>query len=298
MSVDIVKNLLKEASEVAWASKKIQTIENSHKRRASANQTAMKAAKCTLDLNRIGREEIAIETGVTSAFLFLLGGHYGQVLSSAEALHASTENTRFEEDIEYYIKEAEVKLREPDVSSVDGRLDALYSLVWKYGILGTTEAMNELYERFDLKKSNPTINSYSSTLYEEKRIFRLGGPTGYRIEMFVNQTVSLSRKLNYGKVAFFEGNLVEQGPNAFERLWTKSMSHRKVYAIENGNDPKTYAIVEPDSVYDTKALQGGLGVLGDLFPLKHMPDYGFKPYTDVGMADFLVNCSLKSHRGG
>ena len=158
--------------------------------------------------------------------------------------------------------------------------------------------MNELDAEFGIEKSNPTINSYSSTLHEEKRIFRFGGPSGYKIEMFVNQTVSLSRKLNYGKVAFFEGNLVEKGPNAFKRLWTKSMSHRKVYEIENGNDPKTYAIVEPDSVLDTKALQGELGVLGDLFPLEHMPEYGFKPYSDVEMADFLVNCSLKSNRGG
>ena len=96
MSADIVKSLLKEASEVAWASKKIQNIENNHKRRFFANQNAMKAAKCTLDLNRMGQEKIAIETGVISAFLFLLGGHYGQVLSSAEALHTFAENTRFE----------------------------------------------------------------------------------------------------------------------------------------------------------------------------------------------------------
>lgn len=294
--------LLSEVSKIAWESTRVARITNEHERRKTSNRLAMKSAKCTLDLIRAGREDIALETGVTTIYLFHLGEHYGQVISCSEALEDRIAGTRFEVDMECYLETAVTNMKSPNVSTKNGRLNALYSLIWEKGVLGTTEAMNEMLRRFGRWISNPTANWYSRTLHLERRAYRLGGPTGYKIEMFLNQSVSLSREKNYGKVAFFEGQLVERGPNMFRRLWKRDTGHRRVFEIENGNDPRTFAILAPEPEYGGRRKESfatdEYGVLGELHPLSDMPDYGFEPILDFSMADFLANGSVRRERGG
>ena len=142
LSVDIVKEkLLKKASKIGWDTTLISNIKNDHQRRKSANELAMKSAKCTLDLLRIGNKEIAIETGMNTIYLFYIGEHYSQVISSVEALKEKIIKTRFKEDADIYIEKAKEKMSKPDFSKKSDRLTALYSIIWEKAMIGTTNAV-------------------------------------------------------------------------------------------------------------------------------------------------------------
>ena len=294
---DIAKDaLFAESSRIAWKSKEISTMKDDIERKRMANSLAMEAAKCALDFTRIGETDFAIETGITAIYLFLKGGHYLQVLSSIEGFRDKLVNTRFRGDIEYYSSEAEKCMKSPDISKRSGRLDALYRLVWEKSGIGTTDAIKKMGKLCGKTFERGTINRYTAILAREKRVYRLGGPTGFPLEIFLNQSRTLSRKMNYGKVAFFEGSLIEQGPRYFKRDWGCGVSHRKIYEIENGNDPKAYAILEAETMLNTSIRSRG--VMGHLHPISEMPNYGFIPQMDITIADFLFNCSIRTDGRG
>lgn len=301
LSQDIVKDdLLDKVEELSWEAKKISDEEESHERRKKANKLGMRGANYTLELLEAGKKEIALEIGMNSIFLFYIGRHFGQVLNSIEALYDYAQGTRFEEDISYYRSKTKKRMNNFENEKIDA-MDALYTLIWKNGILGTTEAHKKMKEKYNIKRTNPSINKYSDLLAEENRIYRLGGPSGYPIEMFIDQTVSLSREMSYGKTAFFEGYLKEKGPDNFKRLWDETDSNARVFEIENGTNPSAFAILE--SPIEAPYFDGTitdkieLGIFGELHPIQDMPDYGFRPKQSEVRSDFIVNCEVRGEFG-
>ncbi|MCJ2669829.1 MAG: hypothetical protein LN416_04895 [Candidatus Thermoplasmatota archaeon] len=295
--------MVSEASKVAWESTSLTRIESGHERKRVGNALAERASTLTHDLLRAGKEDLAVELGMTTTYLFHIGEHYAQVLDSVQAMKDRIKGTRFEPDMEYYVDWAKSEMEDPDTSKKSGRLAALYTLVWEKRVIGTMEAVQEMASRFGKPVSNSTVNAYSRILHEERRICRLGGPTGFRIEMFPNIRRALSRQSSYGKKAFFAGQLRERGPSTFKRQWDVDVSQRRVFEIENGNDPRAFAILTPELKYREARMvgesiaNGGYGVSGELHPLHDMPDFGFEPVQDLQMADFLVDCSVWGEKG-
>lgn len=293
LSIDTNKIIIKEASRVSWESRGIQHIKNVYEQHKRANQLAMDAAKCSLNLKRNNNNDLSIELAITATYLFYVGAHYGQVLSCTNAMKKFVKGTRFEEDICHYAEKASELLHFPDITQKIGRIDALYSIIWDKSITGTTDALLQLNNKFNVNLTNSTINSYSKILHQENRIYRLGGPKGFQLEFFINQKTTISRSMNYGKIAFFEGRLVERGPAYFERLWNIQTGHRKVFEIENGNDPKTYAIMELNEKKDRGgAYATNVGVYGKLYPINKMDEFGYRPIKTDPYGDFIMNCSL------
>jgi hypothetical protein len=296
--------LVSAVSKIAWESKKVPKISDEIRMRETANRLAMESAKYTLDLLRLQRDDIAVESGMTAVYLFFIGEHYSQVISCSEELRERIKGTRFEDDLRDYIEDAHKSMKSPDLSKRNGKINALYSLICEKGVLGTTSAMREMKDRFKKTISNPTINLYSKLLHRQNRAYRLGGPTGYKIEMFVNQSITLSRQINYGKIAYFKGKLIERGTKHFRRLWEQDYKQRRIFEIENGNDPRAFALIDPQSqqkrfrMNENEIKKGSeCGVFGDLHPILEIKKFGFEPVEKIQVADFLVNCRLRYGNG-
>lgn len=275
-------------------------------KRKKANELGYKSVKNILELLRLGNSEIAIEIGMTAIQMFSDGHNYHQVLSCIEGLRNHFRQSRLEEDVIDYETSAKTAL-EPNPETIEGRIDILYSLVWENGCLGTSDAMKFYKELTGSPISEPTILIYSKMLKFEQRILSFGGPTGRPIEMFPNNSISLNRTDSYEKKNFFEGNLRAK-TSLFETIW--DAPYRKnsvVYEIENGNDPRVFALIEPGKSIPPKYKNlGGLsnissksGVEGTLHPIRNMPKFGFKPIKDINDADFLAECKVRpiSHEG-
>lgn len=302
LSINTTDDLIRKCSEIAWSAKSNHEKADGTDKRKNANELGYRAVKHILELLRIGDSELAIEIGITAIQMFSDGKNYHQVLSCIEGLRNHFEQSRLEDDTIYYENSAKISLENLDPKTLDGRMDILYNLVWENGCLGTSDAMRFFKEKTGEPICEPTILSYSKILKFEHRIISYGGPTGRPIEMFPNNSISLNRKDSYEKVNFFEGNLKAKS-NLFKPVWDSP--HRKnaiVYEIENGNDPRVFALIEPGISIPPKIKKlGGLsnmlsmsGVEGMLHPIVSMPKFGFKPIKEINDADFLTECKVLS----
>lgn len=303
LSTDTInKNeLLHKCTETAWHAISIHNKADGQEKRREANELGYKAVKQILELLRIGNSEVAIDIGMTAIQMFFDGHNYHQVLSCIEGLRDSFNQSRLSEDITDYEISSENALINPDPRETEGRIDLIYSLIWEKGCLGTSDAIRLYKERTHLTISEPTIVRYCKTLRFERRILSHGGPTGRPYEMFPNNSISLNRGGSYEKVNFFEGALKAKN-NLFEQIW--DIPHRqntRVYEIENGNDPRVFALIEPGKSISLnfKGLGGisnmpsKLGVEGTLHPINCMPIFGFKPIKEINDADFLTECKVR-----
>jgi hypothetical protein len=270
-------------------------------KRKKANELGYNTAKLLLELLRIGKSDIAIEISMTAIQMFFDGHNYHQVLSCIERLRSLFEGTRLEEDVVDFENSAKNALGKNNTGTKEDRIEILYGLVWEKGSIGTSDAMKFYKERTHKTICEPTIVSYCKMLKFEQRILSFGGPTGRPIEMFPNNSVSLNREGTYDKVNFFEGFLKPKA-SLFEAIW--DASHRKntlVYEVENGNDPRVFALIEPGISIPPKFKDLGgiskmstkLGVEGRLHPINVMPKFGFKLIEDINDADFLSECKVQ-----
>jgi len=222
------------------------------------------------------------------------------VLSCIEKLRSLFEGTRLEDDVVDFENSAKNVLGQTNTRTKEDRIDILYSLVWEKGSIGTSDAMKFYKERTQSTISEPTIVSYCNMLKFEHRILSFGGPTGRPIEMFPNNSVSLNREGTYDKVNFFEGNLIPKS-NLFEAIWdAPQRKNTRVYEVENGNDPRVFALIEPGKSITRRFNMGGiskmsskLGVEGRLHPIKVIPEFGFKLIVNINDADFLTECKVR-----
>ncbi len=89
--------------------------------------------------------------------------------------------------------------------------------------------------------------------------------------------------------------------NLFEPIWdTPHRKNARVYEVENGNDPRVFALIEPGkSIPHRFNGLGGMskispkGVEGTLHPIRLMPGFGFKPIKGINDADFLTDCKVR-----
>jgi hypothetical protein len=276
-------------------------MEEGTEKRKKANELGYNTAKLLLELLRIDKSDIAIEISMTAIQMFFDGHNYHQVLSCIERLRSLFEGTRLEEDVVDFEKSAKNALGKNNTGTKEDRIEILYGLVWEKGSIGTSDAMKFYKERTHKTICEPTIVSYCKMLKFEQRILSFGGPTGRPIEMFPNNSVSLNREGTYDKVNFFEGFLKPKA-SLFEAIW--DASHRKntlVYEVENGNDPRVFALIEPGISIPPKFKDLGgiskmstkLGVEGRLHPINVMPKFGFKLIEDINDADFLSECKVQ-----
>ncbi|MBN1761801.1 MAG: hypothetical protein JW878_01810 [Methanomicrobia archaeon] len=269
-------------------------------KRKKANELGYDTTRLILELLRMGNSDIAIEISMTAIQMFFDGHNYHQVLSCIGRLRDLFEGSRLEEDVSYFETSAEKALGKTDTRTKEDRMDILYSLVWEKGSIGTSDAMKLYRERTQKTISEPTIVSYCKMLKVEQRILSVGGPTGRPIEMFPNNSISLNRGGTYDKVSFFEGVLMPKS-NLFEPIW--DLPHRRnalVYEVENGNDPRVFALIEPGKSIPPR-FRGGIselsqklvGVEGRLHPINLMPEFGFKLIAGITDADFLTECKVR-----
>jgi hypothetical protein len=270
-------------------------------KRKKANELGYDTTRLLLELLRRGNSDIAIEISMTAIQMFFDGHNYHQVLSCIERLRGLFEGSRLEEDVVDFETSAKNALEKTDTRTKEDRIDVLYSLVWEKGSIGTSDAMKFYKERIQSTISEPTIVSYCKMLKFEHRILSFGGPTGRPIEMFPNNSVSLNREGTYNRVNFFEGVLKAKN-NLFDAIWdVPRRKNARVYEVENGNDPRVFALIEPGKSIPPKFKDLGgiskmstkLGVEGTLHPIKSMPEFGFKLIEDINDADFLSECKVR-----
>ena len=294
-------DLIRKCTETSWYAVSIHKMNEGTEKRKKANELGHNTAKLLLELLRIGKSDIAIEISMTALQMFFDGHNYHQVLSCIERLKSLFEGSRLEEDVADFETSAKNALGQTNTRTKEDRIDILYSLVWEKGSIGTSDAMKFYKERTQSTICEPTIVSYCKMLKFEQRILSFGGPTGRPIEMFPNNSVSLNREGTYDKINGFEGFLKPKS-RLFEAIW--DAPHRKntlVYEVENGNDPRVFALIEPGKSIPPRFKDLGgiskmstkLGVEGRLHPIKVMPKFGFKLIEDINDADFLSECKVR-----
>ena len=293
-------DLIRKCTETSWYAVSIHKMDEGTEKRKKANELGYDTTRLILELLRMDNSDIAIEISMTAIQMFFDGHNYHQVLSCIERLRGLFDGTRLEEDVVNFEPSAKNALGNTNPGTKEDKIDILYSLVWEKGSIGTSDAMKFYKERTHKTISATTIISYSKMLKFEQRILSFGGPTGRPIEMFPNNSVSLNRGGTYGKSSFFEGVLKPKN-RLFEPIW--DVPHRKnahVYEVENGNDPRVFALIEPGKSIPPR-FKGGIsemsqnlvGVEGRLHPIKVMPEFGFKLFEDINDADFLSECKVR-----
>ncbi|KAF5432894.1 hypothetical protein C5S39_02530 [Candidatus Methanophagaceae archaeon] len=294
-------DLIRKCTETSWYAVSIHKMAEGTKKRKKANELGYDTTRLLLELLRKGNSDIAIEISMTAIQMFFDGHNYHQVLSCIERLRGLFEGSRLEEDVVDFETLAKNALGKTDTRTKEDRIDVLYSLVWEKGSLGTSDAMKFYKERTQSTISEPTLVSYCKMLKFEQRILSFGGPTGRPIEMFPNNSVSLNREGTYNRVNFFEGVLKAKS-NLFDPIWdVPRRKNARVYEVENGNDPRVFALIEPGKSIPPKFKDLGgiskiytkLGVEGTLHPIKSMPEFGFKLIEDIKDADFLSECKVR-----
>ena len=294
-------DLIRKCTETSWYAVSIHKMAEGTKKRKKANELGYDTTRLLLELLRRGNSDIAIEISMTAIQMFFDGHNYHQVLSCIERLRGLFEGSRLEEDVVDFETLAKNALEKTDTRTKEDRIDVLYSLVWEKGSIGTSDAMKFYKERTQSTISEPTLVSYCKMLKFEQRILSFGGPTGRPIEMFPNNSVSLNREGTYNRVNFFEGVLKAKS-NLFDPIWdVPRRKNARVYEVENGNDPRVFALIEPGKSIPPKFKDLGgiskistkLGVEGTLHPIKSMPEFGFKLIEDINDADFLSECKVR-----
>ena len=292
-------DLIRKCTETSWYAVSIHKLAEGTQKRKRANELGYDTTRLILELLRMGDSDIAIEIGMTAIQMFSDGHNYHQVLSCIERLKNLFEGSRLEEDVVDFETSAKNALENTNPRTKEDRVDILYSLVWEKGSIGTSDAMKFYKERTHKPISEPTIVSYCKMLKFEKRILSFGGPTGRPIEMFPNNSISLNRGGTYGKPSFFEGLLMPKGM-LFEAIWDLPRRNALVYEVENGNDPRVFALIEPGKSIPPR-FKGGIselsqklvGVEGRLHPIKVLPEFGFKLISGINDADFLTECKVR-----
>lgn len=297
-------DLIRKCTETSWYAVSIHKMAEGTEKRKKANELGYDTTRLVLELLRRGNSDIAIEISMTAIQMFFDGHNYHQVLSCIERLRSLFEGSRLEEDVVDFETSAKNALEKTNIGTKEDRIDILYSLVWEKGSIGTSDAMKFYEERTHKTICEPTIVSYCKMLKFEQRILSFGGPTGRPIEMFPNNSVSLNREGTYDKVGFYEG-LLKPKSTLFEAIWdAPRRKNALVYEVENGNDPRVFALIEPGKSIPPK-FKGGIskisqklvGVEGRLHPIKLMPEFGFKLIEklieDINDADFLTECKVR-----
>lgn len=304
LSIDTTNKdkIIRKCAEISWCAVSNHKMPEGPEKRKKSNEIGYRAVKHILELLRINEVDVAIEIGMVAIQMFYDGHNYHQVLSCVEGLKDDFKNSRLIDDVVEYETNAKSAIEKPNPNTMDGKIDILYNLVWENGCLGTSDAINFYKKLIEKPITEPTVLSYCRMLKYEQRIVSFGGPTGRPIEMFPNNSISLNREESYKKVNFFEGNLVAK-LNLFNPVW--DAPYRKntfVYEVQNGNDPRVFALIEPGVSIPPKFKKMGLslsnmpgnsGVEGTLYPIKSMPDFGFKPIEELNDADFLTGCKVR-----
>ena len=294
-------DLICKCTETSWYAVSIHRMAEGSEKRKKANELGYDTTRLILGLLRRGNSDIAIEISMTALQMFFDGHNYHQVLSCIERLRSLFEGSRLEEDVVDFETSAKNALGKTNTGTKEDRIDILYSLVWEKGSIGTSDAMKFYEERTHKTICEPTIVSYCKMLKFEQRILSFGGPTGRPIEMFPNNSVSLNRGGTYDKVGFFEG-LLKPKSKLFEAIWdVPRRKNTRVYEVENGNDPRVFALIEPGKSIPLRfkdlggisKMSSKLGVEGRLHPIKVMPEFGFKLIEDINDADFLSECKVR-----
>ncbi len=296
------EGLILKSSRIAWNAVSVHKMSEGTEKRKKANELGYNASKLILELLRTNNSDTAIEIGMTAIQMFSDGHNYYQVISCIEGLKGLFENSRLKEDVLYYETSTKDIISNYNPRTREDRIDIVYKLIWENGSIGTSNAIKFYKKRTHQKICEPTIVSYCRMLKYEQRILSLGGPTGIPIEMFPNNAISLNRESSYNKVNFFEGEL-KMKTNLFKPIY--NLPHRKnttVYEIENGNDPRVFALIEPGKSISPRYKDWGgitnmpskLGVEGTLHPIELMPEFGFKLIiNDIFDADFLTDCKIR-----
>ncbi|MCZ7399619.1 MAG: hypothetical protein O8C62_08075 [Candidatus Methanoperedens sp.] len=302
MSTDLNEedDTILKCSETSWRAVTIHKMTDGTEKRKMANELGYNAVKLILELLRSGNSEIAIEIGMAAIQMFFDGHNYHQAISCIERLREPLEDSRLKEDVIEYETYSKDALKSSIIETVDNRIDILYSLIWENGCMGTSDAIKFFEKRTKSTITEPTILSYCKVLKFEQRIISFGGPTGRPIEMFPNNSISLNREVSYNKKNFFEGNLIAKN-NLFKPNWdVPNRKNTRVYEIENGNDPRVFALIEPGESITSKFKHLGgisnmshkLGVEGKLHPIKSIPEFGYEIIKNINDADFLTECKV------
>ena len=293
-------DLIRKCTETSWYAVSIHKMADGAEKRKKANELGYNTARLILEVLRIGKSDIAIEVSMTAIQMFSDGHNYHQVLSCIEKLRGLFEGSRLEDDVVDVETSAKNALGKTNTRTKEDKIDILYSLVWEKGSIGTSDAMKLYKERTHSTICATTIASYCKMLKFEHRILSFGGPTGRPIEMFPNNSVSLNRESTYDKVNFFEGKLIPKS-NLFEAIWdAPQRKNTLVYEVENGNDPRVFALIEPGksiprrfNLEGISKMSSKLGVEGRLHPIKVMSEFGFKLIVNINDADFLTECKVR-----
>lgn len=139
-----------------------------------------------------------------------------------------------------------VKKDDLDLTSKEGKINALDILIWRHNWATTTKVKEYLYEEFGLDISTGSIRLYANELKERKRVVIWGGPQGREYHIYPNMADLATRTQHYGKKSLFEGLIESRITDDFTVDFNKLNYNKEIFILNERIKPKMIIVVDEE----------------------------------------------------
>lgn len=181
--------------------------------------------------------------------------------------------------------------KELDITTKEGRINALGYLVWKSSGLTTTMAIDAFSEEFSLDLQTYQIREYAKELEQRKRVSIWGGPSGREYHIYPNIADLASRSEYYGHKTLIEGTIGRRITQEFQINFQNWNYNKELFIINGSIIPEMVITVDMDAFvkYLRKFASPGLnlsafGLLGDF---KDLAGNGYESNQDITRLDVV-----------
>jgi len=131
-----------------------------------------------------------------------------------------------------------------DLSTKEGKITAIDSLIWKYNGLTTTQLIDYLYKEFDEEITSTTVRNYAHELEERKRAIIWGGPQGREYHIYPNVANLATRRGYYGKTTMIEGSVESRITNNFSINFEQWYYNKELFILNGKVIPKMVMAID------------------------------------------------------
>jgi hypothetical protein len=192
---------------------------------------------------------------------------------------------------------ASFKRDEIDITSKEGKINALDFLIWKYYGATTTKAKVYFSEEFDLEISTASIRSYAHELNERKRVIIWGGPQGREYHIYPNMADLATRTRHYGKSSLFEGSIESRITEEFNINFNRLSYNKELFIINEFIKPKMIMAVDVEGFVRNlnKFTENGflIKAKGVLRRFTDLQSSGYELSSDVQANDYKIHTNDK-----
>jgi hypothetical protein len=134
-----------------------------------------------------------------------------------------------------------------DISTKEGKINALDFLIWKHYGLTTTSAQKSFLDEFNQEISSASIRSYAKILEERKRATIWGGPQGREYRIYPNIADLATREKYYGQKSLFVGSIENRITEKFNINFNNLNYNKELFILNGSIMPKMVLAVDMDA---------------------------------------------------